>query len=628
MPKYRTVEKSDDVKTAKRVYIVGALFACIFGILASRAVAFHLKDNAQLEKVALRQYRTAVHQSTQRGKILDSAGRELAIDVTVESAWANPREVEDPVTASEKLAKILSVDRRRLLERLSSGRKFVWVKRRLSDEEAEAVKGMDLTGVHFMRESSRSYPGGTLASNILGAVGHDAEPLGGVELAYNDALSVARKQGDVKRDARGHLYLSPMEESSEGGVANVWLTIDRTLQFIAERELGKAVGVSRAKGGSAIVMDVRTGAILAMANLPTFDPNDYGRYSLSNWRNRAIADAYEPGSTFKTVVVAAALDAGVAKPEEIFDCEGGRIKIGSNVVRDAHPHKKLSVADIIKVSSNIGAYKVEQRLGHERAYKSILEFGFGQTSGVDLPGESAGLFSNHRNWSELQFATIAFGQGIAATPIQMINAFTAIANGGTLLKPWTVKRIVDEEGNEIYSGGRQEVARPIGPETSRLMASILRSVTTEGGTGRLAASAEYPMAGKTGTAQKAAPGRGGYVRGKYYSSFVGFAPYDEPRISVYVGIDEPSGGLYYGGQIAAPAFREIAEATLRYLKVPGSMLVANSSVEEQLPPPVARSETAELRSSRRRGTRTDAWFRRTRARGRYRTLPASLCAAS
>ncbi|HPQ81447.1 MAG TPA: penicillin-binding protein 2, partial [bacterium] len=610
MPKYRTVEKSDDVKTAKRVYIVGALFACIFGILASRAVAFHLKDNAQLEKVALRQYRTAVHQSTQRGKILDSAGRELAIDVTVESAWANPREVEDPVTASEKLAKILSVDRRRLLERLSSGRKFVWVKRRLSDEEAEAVKGMDLTGVHFMRESSRSYPGGTLASNILGAVGHDAEPLGGVELAYNDALSVARKQGDVKRDARGHLYLSPMEESSEGGVANVWLTIDRTLQFIAERELGKAVGVSRAKGGSAIVMDVRTGAILAMANLPTFDPNDYGRYSLSNWRNRAIADAYEPGSTFKTVVVAAALDAGVAKPEEIFDCEGGRIKIGSNVVRDAHPHKKLSVADIIKVSSNIGAYKVEQRLGHERAYKSILEFGFGQTSGVDLPGESAGLFSNHRNWSELQFATIAFGQGIAATPIQMINAFTAIANGGTLLKPWTVKRIVDEEGNEIYSGGRQEVARPIGPETSRLMASILRSVTTEGGTGRLAASAEYPMAGKTGTAQKAAPGRGGYVRGKYYSSFVGFAPYDEPRISVYVGIDEPSGGLYYGGQIAAPAFREIAEATLRYLKVPGSMLVANSSVEEQLPPPVARSETAELRSSRRRGTRTDAWFRR------------------
>lgn len=594
MPKYRTVEKSDDVRTAKRVYIVGAFFALAFGILASRAVAFHLKDNAQLEKVALRQYRTAVHQSTQRGKIFDASGRELAIDITVESAWANPREVDDPVSISEKLSKSLSVDRRKLLEKLSTGRKFVWVKRRLSDNEASALKEMNLPGVYAMRESSRSYPGKTLAAPILGAVGRDAEPLGGVELAYNDALSASKRQGDVRRDARGHLYLSPIEEGPEGKVADVWLTIDRTLQFITERELENAVEKSRAKGGSAVVIDVATGAVLAMANVPTFDPNDYDRYSLSSWKNRSIADAYEPGSTFKTVVVAAALNAGVTKPDEMFDCEGGRIKIGSNVVRDAHPHRKLSVADIIKVSSNIGAYKVEQRLGYARAYESIKAFGFGRPTGIDLPGESSGLFSRPDSWSELQFATIAFGQGIAATPLQMANAFAAIANGGTLMKPWIVKKIVGEGGREIYAGGRQAVGNPIGMETSKLMASILQRVTMEGGTGRLAASAEYPVAGKTGTAQKAHPGRGGYMPGKYYSSFVGFAPADAPRISVYVGIDEPSGGMYYGGQIAAPAFREIAEATLRYLKVPGSLMVAGQSVESQLPPLAPRPETAEL----------------------------------
>ena len=598
MPRFRTIEKSDGELTAKRVYIVGAAFACAFGILMSRAVAFHLKDNEQLTKVALRQYRTAVHQSTQRGKILDAAGRELAIDVTVESAWANPREIDDPVALAAGLSKALSVDRRKLLEKLSTGRKFVWVKRRLSDSESKALSEMGLTGVYTIRESSRSYPGKTLASAVLGAVGFDSEPLGGVELAYNDALSIRGRQGDLKRDARGHLYLSPAEEGDEAAVSHVELTIDRTLQFIVERELSKAVEKAGAKGGSAVVLDTHSGAVLAMANMPTFDPNDYDRYSLSSWRNRSIADAYEPGSTFKAVIVAAALDAGAVKPEDVFDCEGGSIKIGPNVVRDAHPHRKLSVADIIKVSSNIGAYKVEQKLGYRGADEAIRAFGFGRPTGIDLPGESSGLFTTHDRWSELQFATIAFGQGIAATPLQMAAAFAAIANGGELLKPWIVKRIVGDGGTEIYAGQRRVISNPISPATSRVMVELLERVTKEGGTGRLAASLEYPTAGKTGTAQKADPRRGGYVAGKYYSSFIGFAPSNAPRISVYVGIDEPSGGMYYGGQIAAPAFREIAEATLRYLKVPGGVVIASQGVESQLP---ERAETAELALVERAG---------------------------
>lgn len=591
MPKYRTVEKRDDVRTAKRVYLIGAVFACAFGILASRAVAFHLKDNAKLEQVALRQYRTAVHQSTQRGKILDAAGRELAIDNTAQSVWANPREVDDPVVMAERLSSLLGVDRRKLLDRLSSGRKFIWVKRRLSDAEATALKEQELTGVYLMRESKRFYPGGTLASAILGAVGFDAEPLGGVELSYDDQLSTRKRSGEMRRDARGHLYLSPSDDGEEGRVAHIELTIDRTLQFIAERELERAVTRSRAKGGTAVVVDVNTGAVLAIANRPTFDPNEYERSSLEHWRNRAIVDAYEPGSTFKTIVVAAALDRGVVTREDVINCEGGNLRIGSNIVHDAHPHGKLSVADIVKVSSNIGAYKVEKRLGRERSYEAIRAFGFGTQTGIDLPGESTGLLSPSERWSELQFATIAFGQGISVTPLQMAMAFAAIANGGTLYQPYVVKRVVRDDGQELLVQIPRARGRPIQPEAAKVMSLLLERVVEKGGTGSLAASFEYRVAGKTGTAQKTNVRRGGYAAGRYYSSFIGFAPADEPRIAVYVGIDEPGGRMYYGGQVAAPAFREIVEATLHYLKVPGKLTVASNEVELQLPP---KAETAEL----------------------------------
>lgn len=574
-PKYKTVKRNDDVATAKRIFVVGALFACSFGILASRAVYFHLRENHDLEGVALRQYRTAVNQSTRRGKVLDTAGRDLAIDVTVESIYANPREVTDPVEMTQTLSKLVGVDRSPLLERLASNRKFVWVKRRVDDRQTKAVMGLNLRGIYSMREGSRSYPGGELAATILGAVGFEGRPLGGVELVYNDILSAKGGVSDVKRDARGYLYLSPTtEESEEPKLTDVELTIDKTIEFIAERELQKAVVRTHAKGGSVVVADVNSGALLAVANFPTFDPNDYGRYNLSNWRNRAISDAYEPGSTFKTVIIAAALDRQVVSQEDILDCEMGSIRIGDKVVRDAHPYGRLSVADIIKVSSNIGAYKVESRLGPRSAYDAIRAFGFGSPTGIDLPGESAGLLTPFERWSPIQFATIAFGQGIAATPLQMTMAFAAIANGGVLYRPYILKRVVGDGADIISEDRRMVVGRPISEATAKIMSGLLKRVTEKGGTGRLAASLEYPVAGKTGTAQKADPRTGGYAAGKYYSSFVGFAPADNPRISVYVGIDEPSGGMYYGGQVAAPVFREVVEATLHYLKVPGQVVVA------------------------------------------------------
>ena len=590
MPRYRGVEGSDYVSTAKRLFALGAVFAVFFGILAIRAVTFQLRDDEQLERVALRQYRTAVRLSTRRGKILDTFGRELAINVSTKSIYANPMEVDEPVKVAEKLSELLGADRRRLLEKLSAQRKFTWVKRRVDEGQAQAVMELKIKGIHSMRENRRFYPGGSLAATVLGAVGFEGQPLGGIELEYNDVLSSRAGVGNFKRDARGHLYLSPSGDG-EADIANVELTIDKTIQYIAERELAAGVRGAGARGGTVIVVDVDTGAVLAMANLPTFDPNKYSSYPLSQWRNSAIVDAYEPGSTFKVIVIAAALNAGLVGDNETLNCENGKIRIGKDVVRDAHPHSRLSVANIVKVSSNIGAYKIERRLGMEGVYEAMRSFGFGRKTDIDLPAESAGILSSPDRWSPLQFATIAFGQGIAATPLQMSMAFAAIANGGQLLAPHVVKRVMDAADGEVRSvRTRKVVGHPITPATAKLMSKMLRRVVDKDGTGALAASVEYQVAGKTGTAQKADPGVGGYASGKYYSSFVGFAPANDPRIAVYVGIDNPRGTYYYGGQVAAPVFRKIIEASLKYLKVPGSQVHASESVLRQLPPREARGE--------------------------------------
>ena len=598
MPKYRTVERDEGATSAKRVYAVGAFFALCFGVLASRAVGFHLKNNDELEKVALRQYRTAVREHSMRGKIVDKNGRDLAIDITADSLFANPQEIVDSVEAVSKLAEILDVDRKRLLDKLSSKRKFVWIKRRADDEEVAEVKALGLEGIYTMKESLRSYPNGTVGASVLGAVGFDAEPLGGLELQYDDVLSSRSKTHEIRRDARGHLYLSPSGGEKASERQNIRLTVDKTLQYIADSELAKGVDSARAEGGEAVVVDVRTGAILAMANVPTFDPNEYSKYPLSHWRNSVIVEPHEPGSTFKVIVVSAALNAGVVSYDEEFDCENGQITIGKDVVRDSHPHDMLSVADIIKVSSNIGTYKIESRLGRERVYDAVRDFGFGRKTSIDLPGEAAGILTHYDKWSPIQFATIAFGQGMAATSLQMAMAFAAIANGGRLMKPYIVDAVMAEDGSVISETKPEVVATPIGSDVAGVVRDILEMVVEVDGTGMLAASVDYRMAGKTGTAQKVDPRTGTYAKNRYFASFVGFAPAENPRIAVFVGLNEPK-GAYYGGQVAAPVFRRIVEKTLRYLKVPASKTSAGRTiVASQMPemqtvedvPPVVTSE--------------------------------------
>jgi cell division protein FtsI (penicillin-binding protein 3) len=586
MPRFRTADRSDDSRSARRIYAVGAVFALCFGALMSRAVAFHLKDNADLEKVAMRQYRTAVRDQSARGKILDAAGRELAIDVTVESVFANPREIENSVEVAGKLSALLKTDRATLLDRLSTKRKFVWVERWVTEEEAKAVKEMGIAGIYTMRESKRSYPNGSVGASVLGAVGYDSEPLGGVELQYDDDLSARSKDGDLRRDARGHLYLSPTGGGAADGVRSIELTIDKTLQYTADRALAEGVKAARASSGEAVVVDVASGAVLAMSSYPTFDPNDYGSYPLESWKNVVIVAPHEPGSTFKVIAASAALEYGAVTPDEVFDCENGKIKIGVSVINDAHPHSKLTVANIIKVSSNIGAYKIVHKLGREKFYGGIRAFGFGSKTGIDLPGEASGIVTPASKWSPVQLATVAFGQGIAATPLQMAMAFAAIANGGKLMKPHVVRRVTDDGGAVIREVKPEVVSTPISPETARVMTGLLKRVVEAGGTGTLAASSDYEVAGKTGTAQKVDPRTGRYAMNRYYASFVGFAPADSPRVAVYVGMDDPRGS-YYGGQVAAPVFRRIMEETLRYLKVPATRAVTADGSQPAMPLPPA-----------------------------------------
>jgi len=566
MPKFRTGGEESRKRLIMRLFAVGGFFAVCFGVLISRAVFFHLKDNSEIERVAMRQYRTAVKKSTERGKILDAAGRELAINIPAESVFADPRFVKDCQGTASTLASILKLDRQKLLESMMSNRKFVWLKRKVTPEEARFVAEAKLAGIFLMNENSRTYPNNELAAPVLGAVGVDSEGLAGIEFQYDDTLRVSNVRNSYKRDARGHLYLSPSAADEIQKPSHIELTIDKTIQYVAERELSAAVANTRAKSGAAIVINAENGDVLAMATVPAFNPNQIQKYSVEHWKNRVIADAYEPGSTFKAVVIASALDKGVVSPEQVFDCGMGKLVVGKDIVRDAHPHGRLSVADIIKVSSNIGAARVEARLGKEHVARALRSFGFGEASGIDLPGEAVGIFSDPKTWSEVQFVTIAFGQGISTTPIQMALAFASIANGGELLSPHIVKRIVGPDGNVMYERKKEVRGVTIRSETAALMRQLLGRVVEKGGTGMLAASQEYPVAGKTGTAQKAGS-NGGYVDGKYYASFIGFAPTDAPRIVVYVGIDEPK-GYYYGGQVAAPVFRQIVDETFHYLSVP------------------------------------------------------------
>lgn len=515
---------------------------------------------------AVKQQNRVVTLTPPRGTIYDRRGRELAVSVEVSSVAADPTLVDDPAATAKALSGVLPIDAGRLAAELDSDRSFVWVRRKVDPPLADAVSDLDLDGVFLVPENKRYYPLRSLAAQLLGYVGTDNKGLAGLEYVLDRVVASEPGKRIVVRDARFGTVLYPhFEVAAARPGQNVYLTIDAAIQHIVETELERAMASSNAARGMVVVMDPDSGAVLAMASHPTFDPNRFAAYPEDTWRNLPVMSAYEPGSTFKMITLAAALEGGALDELDVFDCGRGGIRFGKTLIKDHKSFGELTVRDIIAKSSNVGAIKIGQAAGRRRFYDTIRAFGFGSLTRIDLPSENPGILRPIDRWSELSPAYQAFGQGVSVTAIQLTNAFAAIANGGWLLRPYVVGRVGRPGAPGFKETPREVLGLPISPSSVRQIREILESVVAEGGTATAAALADYPVAGKTGTAQKA--GRsGGYSATRHVASFVGFAPSRDPAMVVTVILDEPR-PRYHGGEVAAPVFRAIAEQTLLYLGV-------------------------------------------------------------
>jgi len=549
-----------------RVTIVGAGFAVLLAVIAGRAVHLQVYRHRWLSEMAAGQYEKSVVAQGKRGAIYDARFHDLAVSLDVISIGLHPQKVTDRSRAAVKLARALHVSPKLVQRKLKSKKTFVWLKRKASPRQVAAVKDLSLECVAFVKEHSRFYPNRSLAAQVIGFCGMDGNGLEGLEFLYNRVLQGGEDRFTVLRDARGRWFEADRPPYIADAGSNLVLTIDAAIQHITEKALAEAVRKYSAKAGMAIVMRPTTGAIMALANYPYFNPNSYRDYGKSRWRNRAITDPFEPGSTMKIFLAAAALESGKISPGSIFFCENGAYRIGRRTVHDTHPYGWLSLQQIVKKSSNIGAVKVGALVGSRRLHDKLRQLGFGSRTGIDAPGESAGLLMSYRKWTPIDAGAIAFGQGLAVTAVQLASAVGAIANDGILMRPHLVQAITDPNGKLAKKIGPQKIRRAITPETARTLRRIMRTVTTEGGTGMNAAVEGYSVAGKTGTAQKVGP-EGGYTRGKYVSSFVGFLPAEDPEAVILVVVDEPK-KFHYGGTVAAPAFKTIARSVMDHLGVP------------------------------------------------------------
>ena len=549
-----------------RVFLVGLAFMALFAVIGAKAVHLQVYRSPWLAQKASSQYEKSLESSGKRGTVYDRNLREMAVTIDVTSIGARTSRIQNPKAASRSLAKILNADRRYLLKKLKSKGPFVWIKRQASPKETAAVKALKLEGIEFVPERNRFYPNKTLASQAIGFTGLDGYGLEGIEFSYDDFLRGSAGKHTVFKDALGKVFDEEQESQRRNGGRDIILTIDRAIQYIAESALEETIKEYSARSGMAIVMEPQTGAILAMAHVPLFNPNAYTDFNKELWRNRAITDPFEPGSTVKIFSAAAAIESSNIRAHDIFFCENGAYKIGRNVVHDIKKHGWLSLQQIVKYSSNIGAVKISEKVGAKRLYRMFRKFGFGSKTGIDSPGETAGSLAHYKNWTSVDTGAIAFGYGVSVSAIQLITAVSAIANDGILMKPYLVQAITDQSGAALKQFQPQTVRRVIAKKTARTLKAIMKTVTTEGGTGVNAALDGYTVCGKTGTARKL-DDSGTYSNNRHMASFVGFTPAENPKLAILVLIDEPQ-GKYYGGTVAAPVFRRIAREALNYLNVP------------------------------------------------------------
>lgn len=550
-----------------RVFLLGAVFFVLLLGAFGRALNLQVHQKDRLKAFAEDQYVRAMEIPARRGDIVDRRGVKLASSVDVDSVWVDPSMLPDTRDAAKKLSKTLGLDWKDVHERLEKGRRFAWIKRQVTDAEAAKVKALGLPGIGFAKEPRRFYPQRELAAHVIGLVGTDSHGLDGLEKSFEDELSGERIKRDGFRDAKGRKLLTNGLEAPEATQgANLTLTIDSTLQYVTERALEKAVLDAKATAGMVVVLDPRTGEILALANWPRFNPNATKGAGADDFRDRAVTDSFEPGSTLKAFVIAAALDAKVIDESSQLDCEKGAWKVGRNVVHDTHPYSMLTPRGILQVSSNICVAKVAQKLGREKLVETYKQFGFGERFGLGLPGEGRGLVPYPK--AEIALATQSFGQGISTTALQVTAAYGALANGGVMMKPYLVAKVVDGDGLVLLENKPTAMRRVVTDKSARSVISMLESVVEQGGTAPRARLDEYRVAGKTGTAQKVDPIARGYSD-KRIASFIGVVPAEDPRAVIYVVIDEPKTDVY-GGLVAAPAFKEIALQAMPQLGAPKS----------------------------------------------------------
>ncbi len=552
----------------RRVRIIFFLFTLLPCITIFRAYKLQFVERSKLTKLAERQHLTKITITSRRGVIYDREMNELAISVNVDSIYAQPLKINNPEFIAKKISSVTGMGLKEIIEKLKSRKKFVWIKRRIPLSEEAKAELLKYEGIGIINESKRYYPNKELAGQVIGFEGTDSQGLAGVEYYYDQFISGKPITLLVERDATGvPIFTQGIGDKVHSEGFSVVLTISRAMQHIVERELRNAVEMTGAKSGMAIVMKPKTGEIIAIANYPFFDPNVSERYSPEQWKNRVVSDSFEPGSTFKVFLIAAALNEGVVKLTERIYCENGSFRVANAIIRDVHPYGWLTVEEVIKYSSNIGAAKIGERLGGNRFYSYIRRFGFGEKTGIDLPGEASGIVPDPQDFRKVTLSTVSFGQGISVTAIQLINALSTIANGGKLMKPFIVKKIMDRDGKVIKEFQPQVIREVISEEVSKKIKNILSSAVEEGGTGEKAALIGYKVAGKTGTAQKVEFRKKGYSPDKRISSFMGFVPVDNPELAIIVIIDEPR-GIKYGGIVAAPVFKSIAYQCLSTMNLP------------------------------------------------------------
>jgi len=538
-----------------------------FCLILFKAFRLQVLEYSTWDERARNQVQTTFQVPAYRGSIYDCKGRLLSYSVPQPSLYADGDQIENPKKMAAQLAALLGEPEAAIEKKLVANRHFVWLKRHLTDQQAAAIETMNRRGLSLTREYKRFYPYRQVAGQVLGFVGMDGVGLEGVEKSFDQVLREnATSVGQVRDGIRKCLWMRPCLPPEPGESFGVRLALDTFIQYVSECELEAAMAKYKAKAGEVVVVDAQTSEVLAIANWPPFDPNHPDKRNPNSWRNRVITDSFEPGSTFKVFLVSAALDEGVIKEKDRIFCENGKCKLAGHVINDTHPYGWLTIPEVVKYSSNIGASKLALQMGNERYARYIKAFGFGSPTGISLPGEVKGLLRNHKRWRPIDLATTGFGQSIGVTAMQLNSAIQTIANGGEFIEPQIAKEILDAQGQPVSRYCAKPLRRVMQKQTADRIRAMMELVTKEGGTGTSAVPEGYTVAGKTGTAQVLDSATGRYASNKYTAVFTGFVPADKPRLVMTVVIHEPQGAIY-GGVVSAPVFKNISAKVLPYLGV-------------------------------------------------------------